>query len=204
MLGLINDPHELRKLIRRRRQLGIDHHDEVWDGVYIVSPQPNDEHQEIITDLSAALVFSIKRPGLGLVRAGINVSDREKGWTENYRCPDVAVYLNGTTARNLNTHWLGGPDFAVEVLSKGDRARKKFAFYAAVGTRELLLIDRRPWALELYRIDGGELRLVGKSTLESSNILASAVLALSFRLVDGASRPTILVAHSDGIQTWSA
>jgi len=204
MTGIINDPHELQQLIRRRRRLGIDRHDEVWDGVYIVSPQPNNEHQQVVYLLSLSFGISIQLPGLGLVLPGINVSERAEGWTKNYRCPAVAVFLNGTSAQNLGTHWLGGPDFAVEVLSKGDRARKKFAFYAAVGTRELLLIDRRPWALELYRLDGGELRLVGKSTLESPDVLASGVLPLSFRLAEGQPRPTISVAHADGVQAWSA
>ena len=55
----------------------------------------------------------------------------------------------------MGTFWYGGPDFAVEVISPFDRSRKKFEFYARVGVRELLLVNRKPWSLELYRLDRG-------------------------------------------------
>ena len=94
---------------------------------------------------------------LGKVMAGVNVSDREHGWKKNYRCPDVVVFLNHTKAVDCDTFWFGGPDFAVEIASPGDRSREKLEFYAKVGTRELLLVDRKPWSLELYRLDGEKL-----------------------------------------------
>ena len=200
---LMTDPDAQKRLIRERRKLGIDRYDEVWNGVYFVSPPPNDDHQRIVTNLSICFGVSIQWIGLGEVRAGIGVSDRTEGWTKNYRCPDVAVFLRGTSARNLDTHWFGGPDFAVEILSRGDRARKKFGFYASVGTRELLPIDRQPWALELHRLEGGDLGLAGRSTPEAPDVLVSQVLPLSFRMIAGDPRPAILVAHADGIQTWS-
>ncbi len=84
---------------------------------------------------------------------------RPSDWTKNYRCPDVLVFLPGNPAEDRGTHWLGGPDFAVEIMSRGDRSRKKLDFYAKVGVRELLLIDRRPWKLELYRRHDDRLEL---------------------------------------------
>ncbi len=204
MSVLVDANGERGRLVRRRHRLDVDHGDEVWDGVYIVSSDLNNEHQRIVVRLSHCFVDSVESRGLGEVSIGGNVTDREVDWAENYRCPDVAVYLGGTSSSDRGTHRLGGPDFAVEVVSKGDRSRDKFEFYAPVGTRELLLIDRYPWALELYRIDGGQLRLVGKSTAEAPWVLTSAVLPLSFRLIAGEARPTILVAHSDGARTWSA
>ena len=156
MEALINDPAFLRRLIRRRKASGADRFDEVWDGVYIVSPGAGDEHQKIGGKLYIALDATIESPGLGEVRQIPNVSDRQKGWRQNYRCPDVAVFLNGTSAICKGAYWVGGPDFAVEVISPYDRSRKKLDFYAKVGVKELLLVDRKPWALELYRLqDGG-------------------------------------------------
>jgi hypothetical protein len=118
----------------------------------------------------------------------------------------VAVFLAGTSARNRETHWLGGPDFGVEVISRGDDSRDKLPFYAAVGSRELLLIDRDPWALELYRpgVGGVGLALAGTSTVGGGELLASAVLPLGFRLVagEGGGRPRIEVTHADGAQRW--
>ncbi len=203
MTVLIENPAQEQNFIEQRRRLGIDRHDEVWNGVYIVSPDPNNEHQQIVSRLCHCFLDSVEIEGLGLVYVGGNVTDQDDDWTKNYRCPDVAVFLRGTTAQDRGTHWLGGPDFAVEVISKGDRSRQKFDFYAAVGTRELLLIDREPWALELYRLEGSSYILVGKSEPGRPDVLTSAVLPLSFRLAEGQPRPTIEVRHADGVQTWA-
>jgi Uma2 family endonuclease len=151
-----------------------------------------------------ALQTSVGFAGLGLVRQGPGITDREEKWTKNFRCPDVAVFLNGTTAINKKTHWLGGPDFAVEVISRHDRSRKKFDFYAKVGVKELLLVDRKPWALELYRLQDGKLVLAGKSDLAQPNILVSEVVPLTFQLLVGDPRPRIEMTHVDGDQRWSA
>lgn len=201
---LVCDPKDAARMIARRKALGHDRFDEVWDGVYVMSPIANDEHQDIGTLLSGILVIVVTWSGLGKVRAGINVSDRKKGWTQNYRVPDVAVFLKGCAAKCCGAHWFGGPDFATEIVSKGDRSREKFDFYAKVGTRELLLVDRFPWALELYALKEAKLELVGFSTLEQPELLQSTVLPLSFRLVPGEARPGIEVRHADGNQVWLA
>ncbi len=170
-----------------------------------MSPEANNEHQYIATDLAFCFGMVITRAGLGTVQAGANVTDRPSQWKRNYRIPDVLVFLNGSTAINKRTHWLGGPDFTVEVVSQNDRSRQKFDFYAKVNTRELLIVDRYPWALELYRLgEAGTLDLVGRSTLEQPDILISQVLPLHFQLQPGEDRPSIKVSHSDGVQTWSA
>jgi hypothetical protein len=67
----------------------------------------------------------------------------------------------------------------------------------------LLLIDRDPWALELYRLHSGQLGLVGQSRLEQPDVLQSTVLPLAFRSIPGDTRPRIEVRHSDGIQEWA-
>ena len=98
----------------------------------------------------------------------------------------MVVFRNDTTAQNLDTHRLGDPDFAVEVVSQYDRSRKKLDFSARVGTRELLLVDRYPWALELYRLsEAGTLDLVDRSTSEQPAILTSMTLPLTLRLESG-------------------
>jgi hypothetical protein len=90
----------------------------------------------------------------------------------------------------------------VEIISEDDRSREKLSFYAAVGVRELLLIDRDPWALELYRLRDGELDGVGRSTLDRPDTLLSTVVPLSFRLVPGDAHPRIEVTRADGGQGW--
>lgn len=205
MKMFILDPEDQDDIIAERIETGADRFDEVWEGVHVVSPLPNDEHQEIVSNFVISIGTVIQLPKLGKVRPGVNVSDRVEDWERNYRGPDVVVYMNGTRARNYGAHWVGGPDFAIEVISRHDRSREKIAFLAEVGTRELLLVDRYPWALELYRLDAaGLLQLVGRSTLESPATLASEVLPLSFRLQveQGEERPMILVSHVADGRTW--
>jgi Uma2 family endonuclease len=199
---IVQDQNVRDRIIRERRERGLDREDEVWDGVYLLMPDPNVEHQHIRGRLTAFLMTAVELPGLGIVYPGLNVSDRADDWTKNYRCPDVAVYLNGNPAVNCGTHYLGGPDFAVEIISPDDRSREKLGFYARVGVRELLLIDRDPWALELYKRRKAKLARTGRSTPEQPKRLASAVLPLSFRLQPGEPRPQIEVVHSDGRQRW--
>ncbi len=201
MATLIRDREMERQLIARRRRLGQDKFDEVWNGVYVMSPLANDEHQDIAGSLYALFRETVQEPGLGIARPGINVSDRRQDWRQNFRCPDAAVFLNGTSAINCDAHWFGGPDFAVEVASPGERVTKKLGFYAAVGTRESLILNRSRWKLSLYRLIDGELRLDGESSVADGNWLSSNVLPLSFRLIDGIKRPRIEVRHADG-QTW--
>lgn len=169
----------------------------------MVMPLPNDQHQEIVQGLSFVFEIVAGKAHGGKVRPGVNISDRDLGWEKNYRGPDVAVFLEGTTAQNRGAYWLGGPDFAVEVVSKGDRSRKKLEFYASVHVRELLLVFRDPWALELYRLDSGKLALVNRSTIEAPETLPSEVLPVSFRLAPGDERPAIAVRDLQGERQWS-
>jgi Uma2 family endonuclease len=202
MATLITDP-ELEEQIRARRaEWGGDRYDEVWEGTYMVAPLPNPEHCEIQAGLIAAIRIALGFAHPAKVYPGVNVSDRAADWTQNYRCPDVAVVLPGGIARQCDAHFFGGPDFVVEIVSPGDRSREKISFYAQVGVRELLLVDRDPWSLELYHLRDGQLALVGRSRLEQPDVLRSSVLRLTFRLIPGEPRPRIEVCHTDGAQEW--
>jgi Uma2 family endonuclease len=112
------------------------------------------------------------------------------------------VYLPGNPAEDRDTHWFGGPDFAVEVVSAYDHSREKLPFYATVGVRELLLVYRKPWRLELYRLGDGALGLAGTSDLSSPALLTSTVLPLSFRLTAGSPRPRIEATRPQDQRTW--
>ncbi|MSR58742.1 MAG: Uma2 family endonuclease [Planctomycetaceae bacterium] len=202
MVMLIAEPDVEHRLIAQRQADGIDQHDEVWEGVYFVSPIANNEHQGLTSGLVGVMQFVVDWKGLGRSFPGVNVTDQEIDWTKNYRVPDVAVFLNGNHAEDRQTHFLGGPDFAVEIVSSGDRSLEKLPFYSQVGVRELLIIDRNPWALELYRRGEGELALLGHSTIEHPQMLPSLVLPLKFRLVTGIARPQIEISHNDGKQQW--
>ncbi len=190
------------RLKAERAASGGDRFDEVWEGIYMMAPLANNEHQDLQAGLAAAIRFALGWDGPARVQAGANVSDRQDDWTHNYRCPDVVVVLLGSAARDCGTHWHGGPDFCVEIASRGDRSRDKLDFYAAVGVRELMLIDRHPWRIELYRLSGARLELVGRSDLTTPTPLVSDLVPVSFRLLPDAARPKIEVTHRDGAQHW--
>jgi hypothetical protein len=48
---LIRDAGLFNRLIQERKQKGIDSHDEVWDGVYVMPSMPTLEHQELVHHL---------------------------------------------------------------------------------------------------------------------------------------------------------
>jgi len=202
MAVVVLDPLIEERLKAEREASGLDRYDEVWEGVYMMVPLANNEHQNFQFRLAAAIQNAIGWNEPVKIDAGANVSDREDDWTENYRIPDVVVVFPGGAARDCGTHWCGGPDFCVEIASPGDRSRDKLDSYAGIGVRELLVVDRDPWAMELYRLSGGRLNPAGRSDLDKGDSLASTVVPVSFRLLAGAERPAIDVAHRDGVQHW--
>jgi Uma2 family endonuclease len=191
------DPAELKRLIRGRRRAGSDRWDEVWEGVYVMPPLADNEHQRLGLEMAIDLRNILGPDERIQIFAGCNVSDQAQRWRRNYRCPDVAVFLPGNPAEDRGSHWFGGPDLAVEIISRFDRSREKLGFYAKVGVRELLLVDRRPWQLELHRRTGDDWILGGRLALDdSTGLLVSEVLPVSFRLVSGPGRPRIVVARA--------
>jgi Uma2 family endonuclease len=199
---LVNNPELEEAIIADRRAKGIDQMDEVWEGVYMMAPLADDEHQELQARLVTVLTTVVDFPGLGKVRAGANITNRRSDWMSNFRVPDVLVFLEGTNAQNRHSHWFGGPDFAVEIISPDDRSREKLDFYTSVGVRELLIIDRNPWQLELFRLVDGKLRSEAIATEGNGLTIDSDVVPISLRLVHGQTRPGLAVTSRDG-KAWT-
>ena len=202
MATLITDRELEQRLQAARHAAGADRYDEVWEGTYMMAPMPNDEHQQLVSRFAAIFQDVIDWPGLGHVRPGVNVSDRIEKWQENYPLPDVAVFLNGGRAVNYGAFWYGGPDFAVEVVSPDDRTLEKLPFYAAVHVREVLVVHRQPWRLELLAWRDDRLDALENTTEPAGKAVVSGVLPFSFRLVAGQVRPQIEVIHLDGHRQW--
>jgi Uma2 family endonuclease len=201
---LVLDKFVERRLRAQRKAWGVDQHDEVWEGVYVMSPIADDEHQALVTGLTTAFQIVIGETGLGKVRPGINVSDRVERWTKNYRTPDVVVILNTSAAQNHGKFWTGPLDFVVEIVSRGDRSRRKLTFYSKIGVRELMLVDRKPWRLTLYRHDGQKLQLTGCCDSTQPTPLESQTLPFSFKLIPATERPRIGLRHNVDGRTWYA
>ena len=180
---------------------GLDAKDEVWEGTYVVMRDPTPEHQLIVGRLQTIFTTLVDFRDLGTTYPGGNVSDRAEDWRENYRCPDVLVFLKDNTAVQHAAHWEGGPDLLVEVVSPGDRSREKLDFYADLGVREFLVIDRGPWRLELYeptrdRVGPVAVAVPGERGFETTVVPA----AWSLTSQNG-DRPKVRV--EGGGQVWS-
>jgi Uma2 family endonuclease len=196
---LVLDGDVTREMIRERRHLGQDRHDEVWDGVYIMPPMPSNFHQDIVSDFTTVCNEVVKHPGLGRVQPGANVSDRRKNWKRNYRIPDVLVVLNEGIAVDCGTHWFGGPDFLIEIRSPDEDPDDKLPFYGKIGVREVLVVDRDSRAMQLLRLEDGQLVVVEPTTWRKQQWLRSEVLPLAFRrIVVRGNGPQVLVRRTDG------
>lgn len=200
MAILLADPQLEADLRKQRREAGADKFDEVWDGVYVMHAYPGDEHQELVGGLTHVFWEVVQAKKLGRARPGVNIASDPADWTNDYRCPDVAVFLNDTAAECHGAFWTSA-DFVVEVVSQGDESRNKLAFYAKVGVRELLLVDRDPWRLEMHRLGDKELKLSGVTRVGDAAI-ASDILPLAVHLEDDPDRPLLVVTHQESGQVW--
>ena len=165
-------------------------------------PPPDNEHQELVGEFNRLLVNVVGRPGLGRVFPGVNLSDLDEGWEKNYCEPDVAAFLHTGRVIDRDTHWQGAADFLVEIINPGERIQWKIPLYSRIGVVELLVVDRDPWSLELYRHENGQLTKVGQSTLAASDVLESRTVGLTFQLLPDETRPQIQATHPASRREW--
>jgi Uma2 family endonuclease len=202
MTMLIENPRLEEELKEQRKARGADHHDEVWEGVYFMAPLADNDHQELATTLAVVLHEAIAAAGLGKVLAGANLAGAAEDWRYDYRVPDVVVFLAAGRAENQEACWRGAADFVVEITSPGDRTHEKIPFYSRLGVRELLIVNRQSWTLELYRNQGTGLLMAGQSETQRSDLLHSGVVPLEFRLLPGQPRPRIEAIHVETRRQW--
>jgi Uma2 family endonuclease len=141
--------------LARRRKLGLDRRDEMWEGVLHIAPAPSYEHQRMLDELTLFLGALLKRTKRGTLRSGINVFS-DKVPVPDYRIPDhtfVAAGREGIIAPDGIRG--GGPDAVIEVRSPEDESYEKMSFFAGLGVREVLVLDRDTKKPGVYRLAGG-------------------------------------------------
>jgi Uma2 family endonuclease len=143
----------LDEFIARRRALGQDLFDEVWDGEYHMAPGPSAEHGRVDDELSALL-----RPrarAAGLVRTGpFNLGARE-----DYRVPDGGFHRGRPKGVFLPTAAV-----VVEVVSPDDETYLKLDFYAS-RVEELVVADPQLRTVRIWQLVDGALVETGRSGL---------------------------------------
>ena len=139
--------------LARRKRIGADRWDEMWDGVLHMAPAPSLEHQRMLRELVAFLTYFCRRTGLGTIYPEINVFEHLA--EENYRIPDVVFVATGREAILVEDGIRGGgPDAVIELRSPGDETYEKLPFYARIGVREVVIVDRDTKRPEVYRLAG--------------------------------------------------
>jgi len=129
------------EMLARRRALGHDRFDEVWEGVYRMNPGPPFAHARVDSELVVALHPRARRAGLASVTT-FNV-----GEPTNYRVPDQGYVRDPQDGLYLPT-----ADVVVEVLSPGDDSYLKFGFYADHGISEIIIADPATASIEIYQL----------------------------------------------------
>jgi Uma2 family endonuclease len=129
-LFVTDPPTEVEDWLERRRALGQDLYDEVWEGEYHVAPAPSNGHADIQAQLIRLLAPLADLAGLS-VRGPCNIGRRG-----DYRVPDLAFLR-----RQLHPVWNPTATLVVEVVSPGDESRHKLDFYFRAGVEEMLIID---------------------------------------------------------------
>ncbi|CAN5166730.1 hypothetical protein BH23ACT9_BH23ACT9_34960 [soil metagenome] len=127
---LVEPPEELRSWLERRRALGQDLYDEVWEGEYHVAPAPHPGHGDV--DHQLVRLLGPLADAAGLRGSGpMNI-----GEADDYRVPDAAYSRQRPT-----TTFVPSVALAVEIASPRDETWDKLAFYFDRGIEELLIVD---------------------------------------------------------------
>jgi Uma2 family endonuclease len=155
---------DLQATIARRRALGQDRFDEVWEGEYRVVPGPSVAHGFVLDQIGQLLAPMARAARLaGVITANI-------GTATDYRVPDRAYFRplpSGVFAATA--------EIVVEVLSPGDDTSRKFPFYAAHDVREIIIADPATAGVEIHTRDDG----TGYHRTDTSAVLDITAAALA-------------------------
>lgn len=137
-------PPELEQWLERRRRAGADRFDEVWEGRYVVAPDPHSNHGAVQLELGLLLKDAARRLGLRAAQA-FNL-----GRPDDYRIPDAGLIPGPAGV------WHSTAALAVEVLSPEDMTFDKLDFYTAHGVQELLVVDCQDRTVRCFALQGGQ------------------------------------------------
>ena len=157
-------PPELEALIDKRRRLGLDRHDEVWDGVYVMVPHAHSDHGVVAEELKLAVGPRAKAAGL------VPGDSFNAGEPEDFRVPDGGYHRTGP-----GTLYVPTAAIVLEVLWPHDETFTKLGFYADHGVDEVLVADPQSRTVRCWHLVDGSyveqpasrLLDVSMSTLES-------------------------------------
>lgn len=129
---MVNAPDSL---LDERRSRGLDHSDEMWDGVIHLVPPAGSQHGKRQLRLGALLLEMLSHTGImGATEIGVFRPGRD----DDYRVPDLAF---GPPEVFSDRGVEGAATLVVEIRSPRDESWPKLDFYAEVGVEQVLIID---------------------------------------------------------------
>jgi Uma2 family endonuclease len=149
-------PVALPEVLELRKRTGADRFDEMWEGVLHMPPAPDLRHQLMARDIVAFFAEAWEPRTGGLAVAQVNVSTPDR-WPTDYRIPDVAI-MTEAAAKAAETRFVQ-PIVAIEIRSPADETYEKLDFYAEVGVRALVVVERQTKAVQVFSVADGTLVL---------------------------------------------
>ena len=153
--------------LSERQRLGLDRHDEVWQGVYHVAPHAPIEHGVTSAEIIMTLGPYARRAALRS-SAEFNLGEGK----HDYRVPDGAWIAEGFEVAT----YVPTADVVLEVLSPDDETWDKFGFYAVRGVGEILVAHPGERWVRCWRLTDGSYEEVDAS--RSLGISTSELVAL--------------------------
>lgn len=141
---VLGEHQEMTALIERRRALGLDGYDEVWNGVYVMAPLAHSRHGLVKSQLVYALEPRARAAAL-LAGDSFNL-----GEPSDFRVPDAGWHRTAPDELYVPTCAL-----VLEVLSPDDETFAKFDFYAAHGVDELIVADPEARTIRCWHLADG-------------------------------------------------
>jgi Uma2 family endonuclease len=129
-------------LIEQRRLLGQDTRDEVWEGVYYVTPHAH-AHHGLVQIRLGRILDDLAAPRALTVGAEFNL-----GEPNDYRVPDLGVHQGVPDGLYVATAAI-----VVEILSPNDATFQKFGFYARHGVAEIMVVDVERRSIRIWQLD---------------------------------------------------
>ena len=121
---------EIEALIARRRSLGLDRFDEVWDGEYHMAPMAHSSHGRLDQQLAEILGRSARQAGLH------PTGPFNLGEPDDFRVPDRAIHREPPEGV-----WIPTAAIVAEIESPDDETWAKLPFYFAHGVEEVLVVS---------------------------------------------------------------
>ena len=145
-------PPELEQIIARRRALGLDTFDEVWEGDYHMAPMANGCHGWVDQQIAEYLGPLLRNAGLYGTGA-VNI-----GRPDNFRVPDRAVHRSHPTET-----WFPTAALVIEIESPDDETWQKLDFYAGHGVDEVVVVNPETRVVTWLALVGGDYTQVARS-----------------------------------------